>query len=222
MPLIRTPLDVILCVPEAVGPDAPTACADAVRATYSRWGDSLGVTPPNALVDFLIAGQMPKDVRIAVALMWATRHVPAWADYGKNVMPQRYDSLYLASEEELEALQDESVRRMAAGSRVNYAAGWNAIGAAHPEVVAALNADAGGAAGTPATQEEFDWARATAHTRAMGAKVGGAPCAFIVPGVDLANHSFAPNATYGVSPDGDHFQLLWRGEEGVTCPCQYE
>ena len=27
--------------------------------------------------------------------------------------------------------------------------------------------------------------------------------------VDLANHSFAPNATYGVSPDGAHFQLAW-------------
>ena len=25
-----------------------------------------------------------------------SRHVPAWADYGKNVMPQSYESLYLA------------------------------------------------------------------------------------------------------------------------------
>jgi hypothetical protein len=70
-------------------------------------------------------------------------------------------------------------------------------------------ADGGGAAGCAATQEEFDWARATAHTRAMGAQVDGAACAFIVPGVDLANHSFAPNAIYGVSPDGNHFQLSW-------------
>ena len=50
------------------------------------------------------------------------------------------------------------------------------------DVVAALDADGGGAAGGPATQEEFDWARATAHTRAMGAKVAGLPAAFIVPG----------------------------------------
>ena len=43
----------------------------------------------------------------------------------------------------------------------------------------------------------------------MRAQVAGAPCAFIVPGVDLANHCFAPNTTYGVSPDGQHFQLSW-------------
>ena len=60
-----------------------------------------------------------------------------------------------------------------------------------------------------ATQEEFDWARATAHTRAMSGKVAGGPCAFIVPGVDLANHSFAPNCEYGVSGDGGSFQLTW-------------
>ena len=40
-----------------------------------------------------------------------------------------------ASEEELDALQDENVRRMAAGSRVNYAAGWSALNDQHPEVV---------------------------------------------------------------------------------------
>jgi hypothetical protein len=130
---------------EAVGPDAPTACADAVRAMYAQWGESLGVAPPAPLVDFLVAGEMPKDLRIAVALMWAKRHVPAWSDYGANVMPQSYESLYLASEDELEALQDETVKRMAVGSRMNYAAGWKALNDTYPEVVAAL--DAGGGVG---------------------------------------------------------------------------
>ena len=201
VPLIRTPLNITLCVPEAVGPGAPAECADAVRAMYAQWEESLGVAPPAPLVEFVVSGEMPKDLRIAAALMWATRHVPAWRDYGENVMPRSYDSLYLATEDELEALQDENVKRMAAGSRMNYAAGWKAMTEAHPDVVAAIGADA--------TQEEFDWARATAHTRAMAAKVAGAPCAFIVPGVDLANHSFQPNTNYGISADGTFFQLSW-------------
>jgi len=49
-------------------------------------------------------------------------------------------------------------------------------------VIAALNAGGGGSRGGDATQAEFEWARATAHTRAMGGDLGGAPCAFIVPG----------------------------------------
>ena len=210
VPLVSTPVSVVLCVPEAAGQAAQIPeCVAAIRGLYAQWTESLGVTPPDALVDFLVGAELPKDLRIAVALMWATRHAPAWAAYRADVIPKTYESLYLATDEELEALQDETVKRMALGSRVNYAAGWKALIENHPSVIEALNAEGGGLAGAEATQEEFNWARATAHTRAMGAKVSGAPCAFIVPGVDLANHSFAPNTEYGLSKDGTKFQLTW-------------
>ena len=214
VPLIRTPLDVTLCVPEAVDPGASPECAAAVRALYARWSDSLGVAPPDAVVDFLVAAEFPKDLRVAVALMWATRNVPQWRAYKDDVIPREYESLYLATDEELDALQDENVRRMAVGSRMNYAAGWSAVGQSHPEIVAAL--DEGAVADGPATQEEFDWARATAHTRAMSGALGGAPCAFIVPGVDLANHSFRPNTIFGVAEDGESFQLTWDTEHSTA------
>jgi hypothetical protein len=85
------------------------------------------------------------------------------------------------------------------------------IKTSHPRVAEAIDG-AGDESSPSATQEDFDWARATAHTRAMSGKVGGGPCAFIVPGVDLANHSFEPNCEYGVSPDGKSFQLTWDRE----------
>ena len=69
-----------------------------------------------------------------MALMWAVRHVEAWSEYGRRVMPQAYDSLYLADDAELQALQDPSVARMASGSRANYAAGWPALLTSHPAV----------------------------------------------------------------------------------------
>ena len=125
--VIRTPLDVTLCVPEAVDPGASPECAAAVRALYARWSDSLGVAPPDAVVDFLVAAEFPKDLRVAVALMWATRNVPQWRAYKDDVIPRHYESLYLATDDELDALQDENVRRMAVGSRMNYAAGWSAL-----------------------------------------------------------------------------------------------
>jgi hypothetical protein len=178
-PLVRTPLSVVLCVPEATGPAANAACADAVRAMYAGWTDVLGRSPPPAVVDFVVAAEAPKDLRIAIALMYAKRHVPAWAAYASDVMPRAYESLYLATEDELHELQDDGVARMAAGSKANYAAGWTHVLENHPDVVDALNAEGGGSVGCDATQEEFDWARATAHTRAMGAPVKNQPCAFI-------------------------------------------
>lgn len=207
VPVVRTPIDVTLCVPELVGPDAPAECADGVRAMYKAWSASLDVDVPEPIVDFLCHAECPKDLRMAAALMWARRHVPRWRAYADDVMPTSYTSLYLATDEELEALQDENVRRMAMGSKANYAAGWEMIKTQHPRVADAIDGSVDDQ--IAATQEEFDWARATAHTRAMSGKVAGGPCAFIVPGVDLANHSFAPNCEYGVSGDGGSFQLTW-------------
>ena len=207
VPVVRTPIDVTLCVPELVGPDAPAECADGVRAMYKAWSASLDVDVPEPIVDFLCHAECPKDLRMAAALMWARRHVPRWRAYADDVMPASYTSLYLATDEELEALQDENVRRMAMGSKANYAAGWEMIKTQHPRVADAIDGSVDDQ--IAATQEEFDWARATAHTRAMSGKVAGGPCAFIVPGVDLANHSFAPNCEYGVSGDGGSFQLTW-------------
>ena len=113
VPVVRTPIDVTLCVPELVGPGALDSCADGVRAMYAAWSKSLGVDVPDAIVDFLTRAECPKDLRMAVALMWARRHVPRWRAYADDVMPPAYTSLYLATPNELEALQDENVKRMA-------------------------------------------------------------------------------------------------------------
>ena len=206
VPVVRTPIDVTLCVPELVGPDAPAECADGVRAMYKAWSASLDVDVPEPIVDFATPSA-PRICAMAAALMWARRHVPRWRAYADDVMPTSYTSLYLATDEELEALQDENVRRMAMGSKANYAAGWEMIKTQHPRVADAIDGSVDDQ--IAATQEEFDWARATAHTRAMSGKVAGGPCAFIVPGVDLANHHSAPNCEYGVSGDGGSFQLTW-------------
>ena len=109
-PLVTAPLDVVLCVPEAVNPGAEedSPCAAAVRALYARWKDSTpgGLSPPDAIVDFLVRGEAPKDLRMAVALAWSRRFIPAWRRYAEEVMPAEYESLYLGTEAELEALQD--------------------------------------------------------------------------------------------------------------------
>ena len=139
MPVVRTPIDVTLCVPELVGPDAPAECADGVRAMYKAWSASLDVDVPEPIVDFLCHAECPKDLRMAAALMWARRHVPRWRAYADDVMPTSYTSLYLATDEELEALQDENVRRMAMGSKANYAAGWEMIKTQHPTVADAID-----------------------------------------------------------------------------------
>ena len=215
VPLVRTPLSVTVCVPEAVGPAASDACVDAVRALYAGWQEALGVAPPEPVVDFLTRGEAPKDLRVAVALVWATRAVPAWRAYRKETVPDAFDALYLASEDELEALQDETIRRMAVGSGANYAAGWGSLRCDHPEVVRALESIENDASSV-SLEDDFVWARACAHTRAMSGTLGGGACAFVVPGVDLANHSFEPNAAFAVSEDATSFQLTWDMEHSTT------
>ena len=217
VPLVRTPLSVTVCVPEAVGPAASDACVDAVRALYAGWEEALGVAPPEPVVEFLTRGEAPKDLRVAVALAWATRAVPAWRAYRRETVPAAFDALYLASEDELEALQDETVARMAVGSGANYAAGWGQLRSNHPEVVRALesieNDDDDDAL---SVEEDFTWARACAHTRAMSGTLGGGACAFVVPGVDLANHSFEPNTVFSVSADAKAFELTWDTEHSTN------
>ena len=63
VPVVRTPIDVTLCVPELVGPDAPAECADGVRAMYKAWSASLDVDVPEPIVDFLCHAECPKDLR---------------------------------------------------------------------------------------------------------------------------------------------------------------
>ena len=217
VPLVQTPLSVTVCVPEAVGPAASDACVDAVRALYAGWEEALGVAPPEPVVEFLTRGEAPKDLRVAVALAWATRAVPAWRAYRRETVPAAFDALYLASEDELEALQDENIARMAVGSGANYAAGWGQLRSNHPEVVRALESivsdDDDDAL---SVEEDFTWARACAHTRAMSGTLGGGACAFVVPGVDLANHSFEPNTVFSVSEDAASFELTWDMEHSTT------
>jgi hypothetical protein len=220
LPLVTTPLGVVVCVPELVGAGASQTCVDAVRSLYEKWGDTLGVAPPKVVVDFLTQAEMPKDLRVAVALVWATQSVPAWRAYRVETLPQNFDSLYLASDDELDALQDESVRRMAVGSGANYDAGWQQLNTTYPEVVKVLQIaflsskehasdQVEGDEGLEELRKDLRWARACAHTRAMSGNLGGGACAFVVPGVDLANHSFTPNTAFAVAPTGDSFQLVW-------------
>ena len=220
LPLVTTPLGVVVCVPELVGAGASQTCVDAVRSLYEKWGDTLGVAPPKVVVDFLTQAEMPKDLRVAVALVWATQSVPAWRAYRVETLPQNFDSLYLASDDELDALQDESVRRMAVGSGANYDAGWQQLNTTYPEVVKVLQIaflsskehasdQVEGDEGLEELRKDLRWARACAHTRAMSGNLGGGACAFVVPGVDLANHSFTPNTAFAVVPTGDSFQLVW-------------
>ena len=215
VPLVQTPLSVTVCVPEAVGPAASDACVDAVRALYAGWQEALEVAPPEPVVDFLTRGEAPKDLRVAVALVWATRAVPAWRAYRKETVPDAFDALYLASEDELEALQDETIRRMAVGSGANYAAGWGSLRSDHPEVVRALESIENDASSF-SLEDDFVWARACAHTRAMSGTLGGGACAFVVPGVDLANHSFEPNTVFSVSADAKAFELTWDTEHSTN------
>jgi hypothetical protein len=50
----------------------------------------------------------------------------------------------------------------------------------------------------------------------MSGRLAGGNCALVVPGVDLANHSFTPNTAFAVSQDGTHFELTWDMEYGTT------
>ena len=149
--------------------------------------------------------------------MGDARAVPAWRAYRRETVPAAFDALYLASEDELEALQDETVARMAVGSGANYAAGWGQLRSEYPEVVRVLesieNDDDDDAL---SMEEDFTWARACAHTRAMSGTLGGGACAFVVPGVDLANHSFEPNAVFSVSADAKAFELTWDTEHSTN------
>ena len=60
MPVVRTPIDVTLCVPELVGPDAPAECADGVRAMYKAWSVSLDVDVPEPIVDSSATPSAPR------------------------------------------------------------------------------------------------------------------------------------------------------------------
>ena len=50
----------------------------------------------------------------------------------------------------------------------------------------------------------------------MSGTLGGGACAFVVPGVDLANHSFEPNAVFAVSADARAFELTWDTEHSTN------
>jgi hypothetical protein len=104
---------------------------------------------------------------------------------------------------------------MAVGSGANYAAGWGSLRSDHPEVVRALESIENDASSV-SLEDDFVWARACAHTRAMSGTLGGGACAFVVPGVDLANHSFEPNTVFSVSADAKAFELTWDTEHSTN------
>ena len=81
--------------------------------------------PPDAVVDFLVAAEFPKDLSGVAAAPIGPRETSRSGARGKDdVIPRDYESLYLATDEELDALQDENVRRAwLSGTRMNYAAG---------------------------------------------------------------------------------------------------
>lgn len=195
--LVSVPVDALVAVPAAV----PASDEPRARAVYEQgWSKFHGVVVPRAIVDFAVSAPFAKDVRLAVTLAWAYANVEAWRVYGDDVVPREFDSMYLANEEELEALQDPELRVMATRSKAAYEATWKAAMEAFPEVKSLL-------AGL--SEERLSWCRSWVHTRAISGKVGGMECAFLAPVVDLANHRVGSTATYGVSADGTNFELTW-------------
>ena len=83
----------------------------AVADVYSQWPAMHGVAPPEVVMDTL-QGDWPKDWRVAVGLLWASLHCPAWSAYRQKWMPtlQNLPSLYLATAEELLELQDDAIQ----------------------------------------------------------------------------------------------------------------
>ena len=200
--LARMPVNALCCAPAATGEGA-SAAEGSVRAVYERgWSEHFGADAmmPSAIVDFVVRAPFAKDVRLTAALAWATTHVPAWREYGERVVPGEFDCMYLANEEELEALQDPEIRVMAERSKAGYEATWNAAMEAFPEVKAAL---------ADVDDEHVTWCRSWVHTRAISGKLGDVDCAFLAPTIDLANHRVESTAKYGVSEDGSHFELTW-------------
>ena len=202
--LARMPVNALCCAPAATG-EGPAfdAAEGSVRAVYERgWSEHFGADAimPSAIVDFVVRAPFAKDVRLTAALAWATTHVPAWREYGERVVPAEFDCMYLANEEELEALQDAEIRVMAERSKAGYEATWNAAMEAFPEVKAALG---------DVDDKRVAWCRSWVHTRAISGKLGDHDCAFLAPTIDLANHRVESTAKYGVSEDGSHFELTW-------------
>jgi len=195
--LVSVPVDALVTVPAAV----PATDEPRARAVYEQgWSKFHDVVVPRPIVDFAVSAPFAKDVRLAVTLAWAYANVEAWRVYGDEVVPREFDSMYLANEEELEALQDPELRAMATRSKAAYEATWKAAMEAFPEVKSLL-------AGL--SEDRLAWCRSWVHTRAISGKVGGMECAFLAPVVDLANHRVGSTATYGVSADGKNFELTW-------------
>lgn len=197
--LVSVPIDALVVAPAAVGGGA--GGAKRARETYERgWKEIHGVDVPNAMVEFVVSAPFAKDVRLTAMLAWAYSNVEAWRAYGDDVVPSAFDSMYLASEEELDALQDTELRVMATRSRNGYEAMWNAAMEANPEVKSLL---------AEVDDERLKWCRSWVHTRAISGVFEGAELAFLAPVIDLANHRVESTATYGVSADGKNFELSW-------------
>ena len=211
--LARLPLARALCAPAAVraADDDDNAKDDeAIRNIYlAGWVENFGATMPGCVLDFMTRAPFAKDVRLTAGLAWAVANVDAWRQYGEDVVPREFDSMYLANEEELEALQDAQIRVMAERSRAGYAATWAAAMEAHPDVAREL---------ATIDAQRIEWCRSWVHTRAISGKVGDTECAFLAPTIDLANHRVESTAKYGVSDDGASFELTWNehSAEGPT------
>lgn len=208
--LARLPLARAMCVPAAVGGEIPESDEKDIRDIYLQgWVENFSARVPGCVLDFMMRAPFAKDVRLTAGVAWATANVDAWREYGEDVVPSEFDSMYLANEEELDALQDGQIRVMAERSRAGYEATWAAAMAAHPDVARELSSiDA----------RKIEWCRSWVHTRAISGKIGDTECAFLAPTIDLANHRVESTAKYGVSEDGASFELTWNEQaaEGPT------
>lgn len=208
--LARLPLSRALGVPAALGQELPKNDEARIRDIYVKgWVQNFGARMPQCVVDFVMSAPFAKDVRLTAGLAWATTHVEDWRIYGEEVVPREFDSMYLANEDELEALQDAQIRAMAERSREGYEATWAAAMEAYPAVAGELSS---------CDARKIEWCRSWVHTRAISGKIGDTECAFLAPTIDLANHRVESTAKYGVSDDGSCFELTWNEEarEGPT------
>jgi hypothetical protein len=207
--MTSTPMKICAVVPEDTKEKLTKQGRERLGELY---GETMDVGLPRALSEFLSECEQPKDVRMAVLVLWLCENSEEWRRYRSETLPKEYESLYLASEDELEELQDVQVKNMAIGSRKMYERQMEQL------LLDPLFLKKG--VSDMIRVEDLGWARSVAHTRAMSGKLEGSDgvqfsCAIVVPGADLTNHRTISNANYGVSEDGKRYELKWKTKKSI-------
>ena len=151
--------------------------------------------------------KLSRNVRLALSLLSAShasgsenQGVSLWPQYKQDYIPPPLDHppLLLASDEELNFLQDEELAQALSGARRTLDKAKDelkslsgTITISHVENMA-----------------DFEWAYALTQSRAHSFSTSaGIPHALFMPFADMANHSVYPSAVFEVTPDDKFYQL---------------